>query len=85
MTTTAVVNSVSSGGEPANGRERAVRGASREPLRAWDKLSGDEQTALRIEYGHYLDRLPPTCSLEEKERRFAGWLAGRGIRFCVQR
>lgn len=53
--------------------------------RSWDGLSGEEQTALRVEYGHYLDTLPPTCSLEEKERRFAQWLAERGIVFPARR
>ncbi len=53
--------------------------------RSWDDLSADEQTALRVEYGHYLDTLPPTCSLEEKERRFALWLGERGIGFPTRR
>jgi hypothetical protein len=45
----------------------------------WDSLSPERQIALRVEYGHYLDSLPPTCSLEEKDIRFARWLAERGI------
>jgi hypothetical protein len=50
-------------------------------LVAWDQLTGEEQTRLRVEYGHYLDQLPPTCSLEEKSVRFANWLARRRIRY----
>jgi hypothetical protein len=43
-------------------------------LRDWDSLDSDEQTAIRIEYGRYLDSLPPTCSLETKIERFRNWL-----------
>jgi len=43
-------------------------------LRDWDSLDPDEQTAIRIEYGRYLDSLPPTCSLETKIERFRNWL-----------
>lgn len=50
-------------------------------LRPWETLSGEEQTRLRVDYGHYLDGLPPTCSLEEKNARFARWLAERGVLF----
>lgn len=50
-------------------------------LRPWDALPAEEQTRLRVEYGRYLDTLPPTCSLEEKTRRFAAWLAERGIAY----
>jgi hypothetical protein len=85
MTTTAMVDSASPGADAANGREAGAQGESRDDLRAWNDLSGDEQTALRIEYGRYLDSLPPTCSLDEKERRFAGWLSERGIRFSSRR
>ena len=45
----------------------------------WGDLEPDRQLALRIEYGRYLDTLPQTCSLEEKQRRFAHWLAERNI------
>jgi hypothetical protein len=48
---------------------------------AWNGLSAEEQTRLRIEYGYYLDKLPPTCSLEQKEARFAQWLAERNITY----
>lgn len=50
-----------------------------EALIAWERLSSDRQIRLRIEYGRHLDSLPPTCSLEEKNRRFARWLAERGV------
>lgn len=39
-------------------------------MRDWDTLATDEQTALRIEHAHYLDSLPPTCSMETKIERF---------------
>jgi hypothetical protein len=44
-------------------------------------LPRDEQTRLLVEYGRYLDSLPPTCSLEEKNERFGRWLAERGIAY----
>lgn len=47
--------------------------------RDWHSLSDDEQTSLRVAFGHYLDSLPPTCSLDTKIERFRGWLAERGI------
>lgn len=80
-----MANSPTPGSAPANAEANRVPVTGRDEPRLWDQLSGDEQTALRIEYGHYLDGLPPTCSPEEKERRFAGWLAERGIRFSGQR
>jgi len=49
--------------------------------RDWDSLEAAEQLRLREAYGHYLDTLPPTCSLEEKTARFQRWLAERGIVF----
>jgi hypothetical protein len=54
-----------------------------EPPRSWESLDGAEQTRLRVEYGHYLDSLPPTCSLEEKNLRFARWLAERGVHYTL--
>jgi hypothetical protein len=45
----------------------------------WEQLSKEQQTQLRIEYGYYIDQLPPTCSLESKIERFRNWLAGRNI------
>ena len=50
-------------------------------MRRWDELESREQLQLREEYGHYLDRLPPTCSLEAKIERFHRWLRERGIRY----
>lgn len=47
----------------------------------WDDLDPERQLALREAYGHYLDTLPPTCSLEEKNLRFARWLAEQGVRY----
>jgi len=47
----------------------------------WRDLDAEEQLRLRIEYGRYLDGLPPTCSMEEKNARFARWLATHGIEF----
>jgi hypothetical protein len=48
-------------------------------LTPWEDLSGDRQLELREEYGHYLDSLPPTCSLETKIERFRRWLRERGV------
>ena len=50
-------------------------------MRAWAGLNPDEQLRLREQYGHYLDTLPPTCSLDEKNERFSRWLAERGVDF----
>jgi hypothetical protein len=52
---------------------------NRPQLRPWSNLDTEEQTALRISYGHYLDQLPPTCSMETKQARFRAWLAQQGI------
>lgn len=48
-------------------------------LTPWDRLDSERQLALRVAYGEYLDTLPPTCSLEEKDPRFARWLAEQGV------
>lgn len=50
-------------------------------LRDWNSLEAAEQLRLREAYGHYLDSLPPTCDLREKNQRFADWLAGQGVLF----
>lgn len=54
-------------------------------MRPWETLAPEEQTRLRIAYGRYLDQLPATCSLEEKNRRFAGWLAEQGVAYEPER
>ncbi|MCB1803013.1 MAG: hypothetical protein KDI82_15080 [Gammaproteobacteria bacterium] len=56
-----------------------------EDKRQWSDLTGEEQLALREAYGHYLDRLPPTCDLNEKIERFRHWLAEHGIDYPVDR
>jgi hypothetical protein len=48
-------------------------------LTNWSQLPSQEQLRLREEYGHYLDRLPPTCSMETKIERFRQWLLERGV------
>jgi hypothetical protein len=50
-------------------------------LKEWDDLSPQEQLALREAYGHYLDTLPPTCSMDEKNERFRLWLAEQGVNY----
>jgi hypothetical protein len=56
-------------------------GRDRPDLRPWEELSSQEQLRLREEYGHYLDQLPPTCSLETKIERFRRWLTERGVHY----
>ena len=48
-------------------------------LRDWHALSAEEQLQLREAYGFYLDSLPPTCSMPDKNARFRQWLAERGV------
>ena len=50
-------------------------------MRDWATLDADERTILQVAFGHYLDTLPPTCSLETKIERFRGWLAARGVSY----
>jgi hypothetical protein len=45
----------------------------------WDDLPKEQQIALRERFGHYLDNLPPTCSLETKIARFKHWLEAQGV------
>lgn len=53
-----------------------------ESLRPWGSLDVAEQVELRVEYGYYLDRLPPSCSMETKVERFRRWLAvHKGINY----
>lgn len=48
-------------------------------MRDWKDLHRDEQIKLLIEYGYYLDELPPTCSMQSKEERLRDWLAQREV------
>ena len=48
-------------------------------IRHWRNLSPEEQLRLREDFGHHLDRLPPTCDLDDKIQRFQQWLAERNI------
>lgn len=50
-------------------------------LRPWEALSPEQQLRLREAYGHYLDTLPPSCSMETKIERFRHWLAERGVKY----
>jgi hypothetical protein len=52
-----------------------------ETKRPWQELSPEEQLQLREAFGHYLDGLPASCSLQTKIARFQLWLADRGISF----
>lgn len=47
----------------------------------WDTLSAERQWALRKEYRHYLDRLPPICSFGTMLERFRRWLEYRGVEY----
>ncbi|MBT2971913.1 MAG: hypothetical protein B6D72_14200 [gamma proteobacterium symbiont of Ctena orbiculata] len=47
----------------------------------WERLDKQEQIKLRDAFGHYLDTLPPTCSLDMKIARFQEWLSQKGIRY----
>jgi hypothetical protein len=55
--------------------------SDRKDLTPWEQLSSERQTELRIAYGHYLDTLPATCSLETKIERFRNWLHALGISY----
>ncbi len=50
----------------------------------WESLDPEEQIKLREAYGHYLDSLPPTCSLDMKIARFKEWLGRQGIHFEME-
>ena len=50
-------------------------------LVVWETLSGKYQLALREAHDHYLDTLPPTCSLDTWLERFRARLEVRGIRY----
>ena len=47
----------------------------------WERLDPERQLRLREAYGHHLDSQPPTCSLDEKVKRFSDWLATGGVRY----
>jgi hypothetical protein len=48
-------------------------------LRSWDGFDTEEQTDLCVAFGHYLDSLPPTCSLETKVESFRSWQKDHGV------
>jgi hypothetical protein len=52
---------------------------SDQPQPDWGDLDADQQTALRVEFGRWLDGLPPICSLEAKIARCRHGLHERGI------
>ena len=52
-------------------------------MRGWKELSADEQLQLRLDYQAHLDRLPPTCSMDDKVTAFAKWLAEREVAFAL--
>lgn len=52
-------------------------------MKSWEDLHRDEQIKLLIHYGHYLDELPPTCSMESKEIRLRDWLAEQNVEYGV--
>lgn len=52
-----------------------------ETKRPWQALSPEEQLQLREAFGHYLDSLPASCSMQTKIARFQQWLAERDILF----
>ncbi|MCU7846248.1 MAG: hypothetical protein KZQ93_20625 [Candidatus Thiodiazotropha sp. (ex Monitilora ramsayi)] len=47
----------------------------------WTRLNREEQLRLREAFGHYLDTLPPACSLDMKIARFQDWLSRKGIQY----
>jgi hypothetical protein len=50
----------------------------------WERLDRQEKVKLREAFGHYLDTLPPSCSLDMKIARFQEWLSLRGIHYKDQ-
>ena len=55
--------------------------ASTSELIPWESLTQEQQIALRERFGHFLDNLPPTCSLATKIARFQHWLEERGVAY----
>jgi phage antirepressor YoqD-like protein len=47
----------------------------------WENLDRQEQIKLREAFGHHLDTLPPSCSLDMKIARFQEWLRHQGIQY----
>jgi hypothetical protein len=50
----------------------------------WETLNRKEQIKLREAFGHHLDTLHPSCSLDMKIARFQEWLSHRGIHYKGQ-
>ena len=67
-------------GDPSQGVDRE-NPQLRRPMEKWSLLDPARQLAFREAFGRYLDRLPPTCSMEAKVARFRDWLALQGIDF----
>lgn len=57
-------------------------GAQQEPVE-WNDLDKESQTQLLVDYGYYLEGLPPTCDLDEKNNRFVSWLKNKGVAYTV--
>ncbi len=49
--------------------------------RLWRELAAEEQLQQREAFGHHLDQLPATCSLDSKIAHFQQWLSERDIEF----
>jgi phage antirepressor YoqD-like protein len=47
----------------------------------WEYLDRLQQIKLRDTFGHYLDTLPPGCSLDMKIAQFQEWLRKKGIQY----
>lgn len=47
----------------------------------WEQLDRQRQVELREAFGHHLDTLPPSCSLDMKIARFQEWLSLKGIQY----
>ena len=50
----------------------------------WATLSAEQKTALLVEFGNYLDQLPPTCSMQAKQAHLRDWLNRRGISYSYE-
>jgi hypothetical protein len=61
----------------------AGKNTESDKLTPWESLTMDRQLELREAYGHYLDSLPPTCSMETKIECFRHWLEEQGIRYST--